>query len=95
MNLRTIKAKSFDEMHGLGKINEKVLPRLDLSLKDLPEAKDWEVGKKYPLDLEVKMTGMHQSKNSDGRVEFEIVKIGVEEDENEEEMDSEDEEYGE
>lgn len=59
------------------------LPSFSLSEKDLPELKDWEVGKKYNLEIEVEQIG--KEKNSymtDNKNEimgrFKIVKIKAE-----------------
>ena len=55
-------------------MNEGMLPHLSLSLKALPEAKDWKIGEKYNLALQVR-----QKMINENDVHFEIVKIGVEE----------------
>ncbi len=49
----------------------KVYPRLRLEHKFFPEVKDWEVGKTYKVELELKMTGLSISKFQNDS-EFEI-----------------------
>ena len=48
-----------------------------LNEKDLPEIKDWMVGKKYKLIVDVEMTGMNKPEYGDKsmRAEFRIDKI--------------------
>lgn len=56
-------------------------PSFSLSEKDLPEIKDWKIGQKYMLEMEVEMVSA--SKNEYGRSlhqsRFKIIKIGTEE----------------
>ncbi len=40
---------------------ETYLGHIDLNEKQLPEAKGWEVGKKYTLTVEVEMTGIRKT----------------------------------
>ncbi len=56
---------------------EPVYPRVRLDLDTIPEAKKWEVGKTYKLEMEVKMVGLSISR-FDNSAEFEIRKIGSE-----------------
>ena len=80
MKLRTIIPK----IHGVGispiKAGkaEKYYPMLSLSLKDFPEAKNWEVGKDYIITTKVRQSDIEQRKNGEGRVGFEILAIGGE-----------------
>lgn len=53
-------------------------PQLTFTLKDLPEAKGWEIGEDYKIELTVTMTGMTLSDSYDN-VRFDIKKVGVEE----------------
>lgn len=72
MSIRKIKPKSFDgEMIGGKSEKVKVYPKIRFSLKDLPEAKDWEVGKEYFLKLFVKQVGLHME-NDFQEVVFEV-----------------------
>ncbi len=63
-------------------MDEKIYPSLSLPLSDIPEAKDWKVGEPYTIELTVKMKSIHQDKTG-GDVSFEIVKLGVEDEEEE------------
>lgn len=55
-----------------GKEPIKTYPRLRLEHKFFPEAKKWEVGKTYKVELELKMTGLSISKFQNDS-EFDIV----------------------
>ena len=56
-------------------------PHLDLDSKQLPEIKDWKVGQKYRLIIEVKATrkAMNEREGKEAKEDmcFEIHKIGV------------------
>jgi len=71
--MRKIKAKSWKEE--MGPENKKRLPDLHLSKENLPEGKDWEIGKKYKVALELVMTGKHEE---DGHGNFSFDMMGVE-----------------
>ncbi len=66
-----------------GKEPIKTYPRLRLEHKFFPEAKKWEVGKTYKVELELKMTGLSISKFQNDS-EFDIVGFGDESGESEE-----------
>lgn len=55
----------------------KFYPKLRLEHESFPEAKKWEVGKTYKIELEVKMTGLSISKFQNDS-EFEIIGFGCE-----------------
>ncbi len=59
----------------------RMLPSFSVTEKDLPEIKEWKVGKKYKLEIEVEMVSM--SKNEYGKSPMEarlkIHKIGEKE----------------
>lgn len=40
-------------------------PRLHIPVEKLKEAKDWKVGKKYMIELEVEMVGLNKSMMDD------------------------------
>lgn len=50
----------------------KYYPSLSISSSDLPEIKDWEVGEKYCIQVEVTMTGKSQYKDNDIDGNFDI-----------------------
>lgn len=50
-------------------------PEFSLKLKDIPEAKNWEVGKRYKLELIVEQVSMSDRKGREPDVEFSIVGI--------------------
>lgn len=61
-------------------------PSFSLTETQLPEAKDWQVGKKYTLEVEVEMVGSNineYSKDKTVSYSFNIVKVGAEMDEDE------------
>ncbi len=91
--MRSIQPKRYDpnksmEMSDVAKPKD-IYPKLTLSLKDFPEAKNWKVDSTYELDLEVKMIGVRKDEYSN-EVTFEIRKVSAE-DPNEEDEDEDDE----
>jgi hypothetical protein len=51
-------------------------PRFHIGLEHLPEAKKWDIGKKYRISLEVEMTGLNVSDNySDASFDIKAIKI--------------------
>lgn len=77
--LRDVKGESM----GLEATDSKevYLPSFSITEKDLPEIKQWSVGKKYKLEIEVEMVS--SSKNEYGKTpltaRFKIHRIGTEE----------------
>ena len=71
--------KTKGESMGLevSKPDKKMLPRFDISLTDLPEAKKWEVGETYEIALKITQTGISQHEGSKGHVSFDIEGIKV------------------
>ncbi len=59
------------------------LPHVGFDYKQLPEAKNWEVGKTYTLTLLVKQVGKTED-DYGSRADFEIIKVGVGEEKGEE-----------
>lgn len=59
-----------------GSTSKKFLPRIHFNLTDLPEAKHWEVGKVYDLNLQVKQVSIHRSEEH-SMASFEIVAVKV------------------
>lgn len=58
-------------------------PEFTLDEKQLPDIKDWEVGKKYNLEIEVEMTGQNKSQHDDPnklKGSFKITKVEVSDD---------------
>ena len=53
------------------KKSEPRYPTIRLDLETVPEAKDWKIGKTYRIEMEVKMTGISQSR-FDNSAEFEV-----------------------
>lgn len=76
MNLKKIKPKNFGRITEVAELPH--YPSFNVSLKDLPIAKDWKVGQKYSIEMEVRQSQMYQSKNQEGNVTFEILKIAGE-----------------
>ena len=54
--------------------SKKHYPSLDLQLKDLPEAKQWEVGSNYMLLIGVKMSSIREDENG-SNVGFKVFKV--------------------
>lgn len=84
--MRKIKPKQDEYAVGIGpskKAKSKpVYPTFRIDLSHLPEAKKWELGKKYRLELELVLTGLSQSR-FDNTAEFEIHGIEPESDSDE------------
>lgn len=66
-------------------LNDKIYPSLTLSFKDLPEAKDWQSGETYELEITVKQISKREDENG-GSATFEIRKIGVDDDDEADEV---------
>lgn len=58
-------------MKGLKDMDE-MLSTLDLSDKQLPQIKDWKVGGRYKIIVEVEQRGMHKMENG-MRANFDVV----------------------
>lgn len=71
MKMRTVKPM---QMKDMAMPSSGIMPSLHIPLNNLPEAKDWKIGEKYTLAVEVKQTSIDKDS-----VRFEITKIGVEE----------------
>ena len=73
------------KMHKLAQTKEymaespmRMLPSFSLTSKDLPEIKNWSVGHKYKLEIEVEQTGMAKAEYMQGEpltARFRILKI--------------------
>ena len=74
--LRKIKPISYKEEMPMDE-NKERYPHLNLSLTDLPEAKKWEIGETYEVVLHLKQTSLN-ARGDKGDVGFDIVKIAVE-----------------
>lgn len=51
------------------------LPCFELKQKDIPESKNWEVGKRYQMMIEVEMTAVTDRIGSEPEVKFDIVGV--------------------
>lgn len=60
-------------------------PCIDFTEKELPEIKNWEVGKKYIVELEIEQTGIRVMEYGENKgkmsASFRISKVGVEDSE--------------
>lgn len=75
--MRKVKPKQDEYVTGpalKAKKSEPRYPSMRLDLDTIPEAKNWKVGESYRIEVEVKMTGLSQSRY-DNSAEFEIRKI--------------------
>lgn len=57
--------------------DKKMYPHVSFSTKDLPEAKKWEIGQTYKVELTITQTGWSIHEGSDGRAEFDIKAIRI------------------
>ena len=90
LKLESIKPKTMD----MPEAEMKQFPSLSLSLTDLKEIKDWEVGEDYFLTMKVSLVNKEESETEDGEkcnARFEIKKIGSTKGEKENKEDKEDE----
>jgi len=72
--MRKITGKKDKFMTGPNKVMEEskpIFPSFRIDLEHLPEAKQWELGKTYNVEFELKLTGLSQSR-FDNSAEFEI-----------------------
>lgn len=88
-------AKKKYEKGGEAKITPFEFPKtVCLTEKELPEIKDWKVGEKYTITLEVEQTSMRKSDmGGEMKAEFKILKAMTEDQEEAEEMEEESGEY--
>lgn len=75
MQMKTIKP---EKMSNMDMPSEGYYPHLDLSSDEIPQIKDWEVGKSYKIVLEVKQTSKREDKDKKISACFEVRKVGVE-----------------
>jgi len=58
-------------------------PTLHLDLKHIPEAKDWKIGEKYQITLDIQMASLdirnEKQGNGEGYAGFDITGIGINE----------------
>ena len=73
--LKTIKPKRI----GMDRPEKSYYPSISFSSKNLPEIKNWQVGKTYRLIVEVKQTSMRENENGEINAEFDIKKIATKE----------------
>lgn len=52
-------------------------PEFRLKLKDIPEAKSWEVGERYALELLVEQSSLTDRKGQEPTVEFSVIGVKV------------------
>ena len=62
------------------KDNDYSYPIIYMKDKDIPEAKDWEVGKEYLVEMKVKMLSRTENVKNNGSVELSIRAIATDED---------------
>lgn len=86
-----ITPRSYKDDMPMSTRDDKHYPTINLSLKDLPEAKDWKVGETYNVSFKLKQVSKNESKNG-GTVTFEICGRHVEDEEDTGEDDNDNEE---
>lgn len=73
--MRYIKPETFG-MESSKKMSEnKYYPSISFNLDQIPEAKNWEVGKEYEVEMTLKMTSLSKRENEKGSVSFEVKAI--------------------
>lgn len=74
--MKTIKPEPMNMMDDYSHM----LPSFSLTEKNLPEIKDWKVGKKYKLEIEVEMVSVSKNEygNSPMTARFKVHKVGKE-----------------
>jgi len=86
MEIREIKGKKIGKDGLFPETSERkgdiIYPTFYIDIKNLPEAKEWEIGKEYEITLRIRQTGLSIRKNESskedyGNADFEIVGIGV------------------
>lgn len=65
------------EEMAMGPSQKKMYPHVSFSIKDLPEAKNWDIGQTYKVELTITQTGLSIHEGSDGRAEFDIKAVRV------------------
>lgn len=70
-----IKPQKLSRMFETPSMDEPRYPQFSMSLKDFPEAKDWEVGEEYHIEMTVRQSDKNQTKGGRGSVSFEILDI--------------------
>lgn len=73
-----MKAPKIKKIPKSGSGDYKYYPSISLNEKQLPSVKDWKVGEKYKVILEIKQTGMNLSKDGNKEMasgSFDIVGI--------------------
>lgn len=66
--------------------NKPIYPRITLSVKDIPEIKDWKVGETYEVELTLKQVGVSNNEYENS-ASFEIRAVSVEDPDEEDEED--------
>ena len=61
-------------MGEMPRMRDKMYPSFHLPIKDIPQAKNWKIGGKYKLELEVVQTAMHFDETRE-EVSFEIKRV--------------------
>lgn len=78
--MRKIKPEKINKSGEVSTPRKEIYPSFHIGLKHLPEAKDWDIGKKYGLILKLEMTGIHIDKGGGqdwSGADFDIVGIEV------------------
>lgn len=68
-----------NEWDGPTESSSKVLyfPNFQLKQSDIPESKNWEVGKRYSVEMMLEMTAMEARKGKEPTVRFDVVGLKV------------------
>lgn len=76
--MRYIKPETY-KMEMKASEEEPHYPCLYLKVKDIPESKDWEVGKEYEVTFKLKMRSISDSIKGNDSVEFDVMGVMSEE----------------
>lgn len=58
-------------------VMENYAPRISLSSKQLPEIKQWKIGKTYKVVLELEQKGMHEGSDKTISSDFEVKSVAI------------------
>ena len=76
MKMRYLKPTSFKEEMSADR-KEKHYPSIYLKTKDIPEAKDWKIGEKYTVEMEVRLHAMSDSIEGQDSLTLDITGVSV------------------
>lgn len=76
--MREVRPKRMSEMYDMPSTDKKICPRLSLPLDAIPEAKKWQIGEHYTVELSLKQVSIDEK-----NVTFDICGVDAETEEEE------------